>query len=89
MMCRPPLRIHALPADVARMIAEQVAEAYQKRDAARAELERLQDAVRSLAVQLADKAVWVEAYDRDMASKMRHCVEALTGLTAKLPSKSS
>lgn len=56
-MCGPPLRIHTLPADVARMIAEQVAEAYQERDAARAELERLQDAVRSLAVQLADKAV--------------------------------
>lgn len=82
----PSLCIHTLPADVARMIAEHVAEAHHERDTAREELTQLQNAVRSLVEKLAAELEWVEAYDHGIAGRMRDGVNALTRLTTQLPS---
>ena len=79
-MSESPFRIHALPADVARMVAEQVAQANQERDAAQADLARLLDGIRSAAKKLADDAAWAEAYSSEIAGAMRETVEALAAL---------
>ncbi|WP_407530711.1 hypothetical protein [Methylobacterium oryzisoli] len=81
-MSTSKIRIHTLPADVARLIAEQVAEANQERNAAVEELTRLREATRSAAKKLSEIAISAELYNGDIANMLRHSAQALAVLSS-------